>query len=120
MIPSTQERRQFPRCKVQGTSKAFLFPQMVYSDQLIDISMGGVSFEYSKSIPLLPGQYVLLNMVKNLVSYEDIPAIVSSDTVDGNNGFNRRCGIRFTRLTDKQKDQLAVLIEQIQISSLLL
>ncbi len=108
------ERRRFPRYSIQDESALLVQPSMVVSDNLINVGMGGAAFSYNKAVPLLPGQYIRIRMVKDITSC-DVHAVVVSDTgIEGSKRFDRRCRVEFAELSREQKEKLSVLISRLQ------
>lgn len=110
------EKRQHPRYPVPDESAVLVYPSVTLSDDLIDVSMGGVAFSYREPEPLEPGQRLLINIIRGGISIEDLPAIVTSDHefAESREGDPvRRCGVQFKELSAEQKEKLSTLIEEL-------
>ncbi len=115
MFRPSRDRRRFPRYRIKQESAVLVYPSRILSDNLIDVSMGGIAFSYNDSQHLNPYQFVLLNMVENVRCLEDMPAMVASDIdIKDDHRFERRCGVKFTDLSEEQRERLATLIEELE------
>jgi hypothetical protein len=98
------ERREHQRFK----AKTGTFKSALKSGEIIDISMGGVSFSYVDDGAWTNETFDcgMLLGEKDL-GLEDIPLKIISDCAI-NSGFSitRRCGVKFEKLSRKQLSQL--------------
>ena len=110
-----QERRQKERRRPKATTFVALRPEFVKLGKLMDISRSGLCFEYiakgevgmgSNSIEMdmfISGNgYYLPNvpcrLVYDIKTHKEMTFMVSLEY--------RRCGLQFTRLSEKQMDHL--------------
>jgi len=98
------ERRQYKRFK----AKTGTFKSDSKSGDIVDISMGGLSFSYhddgdwsneSFDCGMLMGE-------KDLCLDEVPLKIISDCAINSGLSITRRCGVKFEKLTDKQLAQL--------------
>jgi len=110
------ERRKHKRFWVRGGAFVILKPSDIGSGRLIDISMGGLSFDYhtSQALPIEATELdifltdspvrvsdVPCRSIWDLKTYESPPASL----------YRRQCGVLFGELTPVQKRQLEYFIE---------
>ena len=106
------EKRQFERYSVQEGAIALIGNPMTMMGSIIDVSRGGLSFQYltNHNTPnsftelgiLISGKAFYLDKIK----YETVS---DTEMLDGGVGDLfplRRCGVKFEQLTGEQKDKL--------------
>ncbi len=98
------ERRQDQRFKV----KSGTFKSESKSGDIVDISMGGLSFSYVDSANWTDETFDCgMLMGENDLCLEDIPLKIISDcAINRGLSITRRCGVKFEKLTPKQMAQL--------------
>lgn len=100
----TPERRKFKRYKAKSGS----LNTEVKSGEIVDISMGGLSFSYRDNDSWTDETFDcgMLLGEKDL-KIEDIPLKIISDcAINSGLSITRRCGVKFDKLTPKQLAQL--------------
>lgn len=118
------ERRRHNRAKIKGEAfvefyKPRLFklgkPRIVFSAAIIDISGGGLAFEYNGRHMLFPDFYQLsISTTADKIKIGEVPFKVASDfsiSRLSNSKFIRRCGVQFGELTPNKKFQLDAFIK---------
>ncbi len=99
-----QDRRQHKRFKV----KSGTFNSESKSGDIVDISMGGLSFSYVDSGNWTDESFDCgMLMGEKDLCLEDIPMKIISDcAINSGLSITRRCGVKFKKLTPKQLAQL--------------
>ena len=116
------ERREHRRFRVRKDACVALRSDFRHVGQIIDISMGGLSFSYVPLSELPDGSLELDIFLAGSASYlYKIPfKAVSDSEADGGNLFPslamRRYGLRFGELTDSQASQLEYFIRYYAVS----
>ncbi len=88
-------------------------PKIILSDNLIDISAGGLSFSYEDGEPFHTGVWVQLDIIRDDIAIEEIPAkIVDDIDMPYSPKFSRRCGVEFGTLTQLQQEKIAFLVKK--------
>jgi len=112
MVKTPPERRKHPRSAVQEDSLLLTAP-ITLSDNIIDISMGGLSFSYEDKDPFRVGSWMQIDIIRDDVAIEEIPArIVDDIETPDSPRFSRRCGVKFGSLSELQKERLAFLVKK--------
>lgn len=99
-----QERRKHKRYNV----KSGTFKSESKSGDIIDISMGGLSFSYIDSDNWTDEEFDCgMLMGERDLGLEEIPLKIISDcAINSGLSITRRCGVKFEKLTPKQLAQL--------------
>jgi len=118
------ERRRHNRAKIKGEAfvefnKPRLIklgkPRIAYSAAIIDISGGGLAFEYADRHMLSPDFYQLsISTTANNIKISEVPFKAVSDfpiSRLSNSKFIRRRGVQFGELTPNKKFQLGAFIK---------
>ncbi len=110
-----KERRQQHRYRVPDKAKILIYPTKIAQIDLIDVSVGGIAFSCNDFDSFKKGQPITVNLIKNGLNYDDIPAVVAN-VIDLEKEFAvfRRCGIQFVNLVEEQQADLARVIGQIK------
>ena len=88
-----KERRKFPRYVVEEETALFTEPKIVLSDSLVDVSQGGLAFNYEDKKPFNTGVLVRMDIIRDDVTILNIPVKIISDIETPNPAeFSRRCG----------------------------
>lgn len=113
MTKPFQERRKHPRYGVTEETALVAAPRVVLSDNLIDISAGGLSFSYGEEVHFQVGERVEIEILRNDIAIEGIPATIVDDTkFPPDPRYLRRCGVQFGTLSELQKEKIAFLVEK--------
>lgn len=116
MENSAKERRTHPRFDVEEETALLTAPKIILSDNLIDISLGGLSFTYEDREPFHVGVWVQLDLIRDDIAIEEIPAkIVDDIDMPYSPKFSRRCGVKFGSLTKLQQEKIAFLVKKFTI-----
>jgi len=108
-LPATPERRLHKRFSDDGSGVAVLYPNFVFSIDVLDISRGGLAFTY-KGWEEWSGKNLLLDYVTGNNFLNKIPCEIVSDVQLDHKNALRRCGLRFKELTDQQVNQINELL----------
>jgi len=110
-----QERREKERRRPKATTFVALRPEFIKLGKLTDISSSGLCFEYIAKGDVAPGPDTLeMDMFISGNGYylPNVPCRLAYDVTTKKEmtfmvGLEyRRCGLQFTRLSEKQMDQL--------------
>jgi hypothetical protein len=104
------DRRKHDRCGVPTRSFVVLGHHGTILGQIIDISMGGLSFRYVDSIELPKKSHLDMHMSEHDL---EIPNTVACKIVEGvplSCRSMKRGGVKFGRLTSEQKAQLEYIV----------
>ena len=117
------DRRKHDRCGVPTSSFVVLGHHGTILGQIIDISMGGLSFRYVDSIELPTKSHLDMHMSEHdlcldrvpfrTVSDSEIPNTVACKIVEGvplSCRSMKRGGVKFGKLTQEQKAQLEYIV----------
>jgi c-di-GMP-binding flagellar brake protein YcgR len=109
----SEERRVHPRFDVEEETALLTAPKFILSDNLIDISIGGLSFSYEDREPFHVGVWVQLDIIRDDIAIEEIPAKVVDDIeMPHSPKFSRRCGVEFGTLSKFQQQKVAFLVKK--------
>ena len=115
---SKKDKRKNQRYDVDEAISIMTAPKLVLSDNLIDISLGGLAFTYEDKQPFHPGVWIKLDVISGNVSLLDIPAKIVSDTeMPYSPKYSRRCCVEFGSLSREQQEKLKFFINKFELSS---
>lgn len=115
---SKKDKRTNPRFDVDEEISILTAPKLTLSDNLIDISLGGLAFSYEDKQPFHPGVWIKLDIISGDVSLMDIPAkIVSDAEMPYSPKHSRRCCVAFGNLPKKQKEKLEFFVNKFRLTS---
>jgi len=118
------ERRRYNRAKIKGEAFVELYkprffklgkPRFVKSASIVDISLGGLAFQYTDQ-NMWTADFNKLSIAKTAekIKIDRVPFIAVSDFLTSrisDSSFTRRRGVKFGELTSTQKSQLAYFIQ---------
>ena len=108
-----KERRKFPRYVVEEETALFTEPKIVLSDSLVDVSQGGLAFNYEDKKPFNIGVLVRMDIIRDDVTILNIPVKIISDIEIQNPAeLSRRCGVEFGQLSREQQEKIAFLLKK--------
>lgn len=113
MTKPFRERRKHPRYGAKEETALLAAPRVILSDNLIDISAGGLSFSYGEEVHFQVGEMVKIEIIRNDIAIEEIPAKIVDDTeFPPDPKYLRRCGVEFGALSESQKEKIAFLVKK--------
>lgn len=113
MEKPSKERRTHPRVDAEEETAILTGPKLILSDNLIDISAGGLSFSYEDQKPFHMGVWVQLDIIRDDIVIEEIPAKIIDDIeMPYSPKFSRRCGVKFGSLSELQQQKIAFLVKK--------
>ena len=123
ILKKTKERRKHKRCRVRNESYAAVSPNSKKLGKILDISKGGLSFEYFANCESeINDPYQTIYLSSNGCYVEDIPFKVIEDSmVSSNQPFNsmekRKQRVQFSNISNKQSFDLEFYIEKNTVNS---
>ena len=112
------EKRIFSRCRLKNGLTAYRSSDGSELGQVVDISLGGMAFDYIADMDLPKGAfYIDLRLKGEPMVISRLPSLTVSDNDTGrmapfSNISIRRCGIEFYYPPKDKKTQLQVLIRK--------
>ena len=110
----TKERRKHKRFSTNKKSAAVLvYPEIVLSYNVLDISESGLAFSYARSVEW-PKDRLKIDIIDDKLYLANIPIRVTND-IKFNEQSRKlyRCGVEFKGLEKEQKDKLYQYIERL-------
>jgi hypothetical protein len=110
------ERREHKRYQVHSGTYVALGPPYGKVGPMIDISLGGVSFEYADRKERTDESHINIFLTEANFYLEKVPIrtildFEISDTLAASSVATRRCGLRFEDLTPDQASQIDFFIQ---------
>jgi hypothetical protein len=110
-----KERRKHPRFNGKEETALLTAPKVILSDNLIDVSMGGLAFSYKEEVPFQAGVMIQIEIIRDDIVIEGIPAKIINDIeMPSNPKSSRRCGVAFGKLSELQKEKIAFLVKKFE------
>ena len=106
-----EERRVHPRTPVTANSVAVVYPNVVFSIDVLNISQGGIAFTY-KGWEEWPQSELFLDFVSDSFYINKVPCTVVSDQAFDEAPAMRRCGVRFGEMNRNQRKTLTLFLEE--------
>lgn len=112
-----KDKRKDPRYDVDEKISILTAPKLVISDNLIDISLGGLSFSYEDKDPFHSGVWIKMDIISGNVSILDIPVKIISDTeMPYSPKLSRQCSVAFGNLSKEQRTKLQLFVDKFGIA----
>lgn len=123
------ERRKYKRFKADETVAEFYKsrffkigkPRLVKSVPVVDISYGGIGFQYvARDMWPIDFDTLTISNVPDEISIDNVPFKTVADfpiSKGANSKSTRRCCVKFGDLTPKQQSDLSALIQKLAISN---
>lgn len=117
------ERRRYKRFQLLDEGVVLIGAKNLLSSHVIDVSHGGIAFEYVTTGVIWPRKTITLDFIDVPLFLEAVPVKIVSDVIvqpaNTENGPEiRRCGVKFILLTEAQKKGISEYLKRIDKKSL--